>query len=70
MVNKNEALVRFLLENGVDPDLKNTSGETALHMAQRKGLRDLAAILIDAGACNTCPDNRGETPEDEAAKYN
>ncbi|MDE0650398.1 MAG: ankyrin repeat domain-containing protein, partial [Gammaproteobacteria bacterium] len=42
--------VRALLEDGVDPNLAQGDGLTALHLAAREGHLEVVGILIGAGA--------------------
>lgn len=43
-------LVRELIEQGVDVNQRNAQGHTALHLAVRRGDRDLVQLLLDNGA--------------------
>ena len=42
-------LIKFLLEKGVDADLGNDRGNTALHIASRKGFADVVLLLLEFG---------------------
>jgi ankyrin repeat protein len=44
-----EAL-KYLLESGIDPDIRSNDGWTAFHRAAVAGKTDCAALLLDAGA--------------------
>lgn len=44
------AVVRFLLSRGVDVHGKDDAGETALHIARRKGFTEIVKLLVAAGA--------------------
>ncbi len=41
-------IVDLLLEHGADPAVKNTADRTAAHWALKRGMRDVAATLIEA----------------------
>eukprot|EP00820_Chromera_velia_P016229 Cvel_25920.t1-p1 / transcript=Cvel_25920.t1 / gene=Cvel_25920 / organism=Chromera_velia_CCMP2878 / gene_product=Serine/threonine-protein phosphatase 6 regulatory, putative / transcript_product=Serine/threonine-protein phosphatase 6 regulatory, putative / location=Cvel_scaffold2997:16208-16951(-) / protein_length=248 / sequence_SO=supercontig / SO=protein_coding / is_pseudo=false len=43
-------LVELLVERGADVNLQDAGGETALHVAVRKGLRGGVEVLLDDGA--------------------
>jgi ankyrin repeat protein len=47
---RSAALVRMLLERGLDPNRPDWSGKTMLHACAANGDRDVAAVLLDAGA--------------------
>ncbi len=54
---------RVLLATGrVDIEARSESGETALHSASRDKSREVARILLDAGADVNALDNHGSTP--------
>ena len=65
VIYNNEAMLRLLLERGVDPDLTDEAGKTALDLACRLGRDRLTTILKEAGACTTSADKAGETPGGE-----
>lgn len=46
--HENPVGVRFLLDNGVDINLKNKFGQTALERAKRNGLSEMIALLENA----------------------
>lgn len=55
------------LDHGVDPNLRNQAGQTALHMLAAKGTgREAIRALADAGAELNLRDNNGQTPLDLA----
>ena len=58
-----------LIESGADPDARDTSGRTALHLAASQNLADVAELLIAAGADVNAEDHKHETPLIQAAKY-
>ena len=56
------ALVRLLLQNGADPNRRDTLGTTALMLAAASGNADAVTALVDAGADpNAKEAARGET---------
>ncbi len=66
-------LVKFLLEYGADPNIRDINGDTALHYAatskivfsfDRKTLVDKIKILKENGADDTIINNIGFTPEE------
>ena len=63
-----ELLERFLSQ-GISPDIKNASGETALHVASQQGWTNICIILLDHGALIDIEDNSGNTPLDIAIFY-
>lgn len=54
--------VRFLLQRGANPNIRNNEGITPLQLATRLGFIDGAEILIDKGAQVNVADSQGETP--------
>ena len=50
-----------LLENGVDPNITNDYGMTALRMASSKGYSDIVGLLLDNDADPNITDNDGKT---------
>jgi ankyrin repeat protein len=42
-------IAKMFLERGADPRLKNTEGLTAIDMAEKRGLDDVAVLLRGAG---------------------
>ncbi|XP_069619311.1 diacylglycerol kinase iota isoform X7 [Ranitomeya imitator] len=58
-------IVAYILENGPEDLLDmvdRTTGETALHKAAFQGHRHVCQILVDAGACLSKRDFKGQTP--------
>jgi len=54
--------VRFLLQRGGDPNIRNKKGATPLQMATALGFTDGVAALIKGGASLDIADQTGETP--------
>lgn len=54
--------VRFLLQRGADPNIRNKKGSTPLQMATALGFTDGVAALIKNGASIDIADQTGETP--------
>jgi uncharacterized protein len=62
-VARSDALwVRFLLQRGADPNLRNKKGATPLQLATALGFTDGVAALIKGGASIYIADQTGETP--------
>jgi ankyrin repeat protein len=61
-LNGNIERVHALLEQGDDPNEKNTEGETPLHLAAWRGKPDVTQALINAKANVNEIDNNEETP--------
>ena len=57
-------VVQFLIENGVDVNLKNGDGATPLHSAAFLGRVDVAKLLLENGADVKARNNDGATPVD------
>lgn len=63
VVQRMDALwVRFLLQRGADPNIRNKRGVTALQLATSLGFIEGAEELIKAGAQVNVSDQTGETP--------
>jgi hypothetical protein len=54
--------VESLLRSGVDVDLQNERGQTALHIAARRAQVETAALLMQCGASHEVEDTRGRQP--------
>lgn len=63
-MNNSQRVVEFLLLHRVRLDVRDSSGETALHKAGRKQLSKIYAEMRDAGASESIKNNFGETPRD------
>lgn len=55
------AAVRRALQEGADPNCCDQAGSTPLHFAVRRRRRDIASVLILAGASPHVPDAFGDT---------
>ena len=56
-----DATVKILLSNGVDANVQNAQGETALHIASRSGSTFTHAVLLQAEVDLEVQDNNGWT---------
>lgn len=54
--------VRALLDAGVDVNVRNYKGQTALHCAAKAGFDQIVALLLDRGAEVNAKDDKGATP--------
>ena len=54
--------VKLLLALGIDPNLANKGGDTAMHSAASQGLADVVELLAKAGASLEPKNSRGQTP--------
>lgn len=59
-------IVKLLLENGANVNIRGQTGRTALHWAALKGHRDTVKLLLDYGAETCIQDELGRTPLDWA----
>ncbi|PRP89785.1 serine/threonine-protein kinase 4 [Planoprotostelium fungivorum] len=66
----NKAIVKFLLENGSKPDMRNSNKETALHYAAGFGSTEIARMLLEYGANKYALNNKGETALDLGKRTN
>jgi len=60
-MERNEDLVRILLEDGADVNAVQSDGATALHWASYYGDADLASLLMAAGADHSLANRNGST---------
>ena len=58
--------VRDLLKQGVDVNVKDRNGKTALMEATRHGHADVVRLLLDKGSDVNAKDNEGRSPLDLA----
>jgi hypothetical protein len=54
--------VKFLLQRGANPNIRNNEGITPLQLATRLGFVEGAEMLIEGGAQVSVADQQGETP--------
>ena len=59
---------REIIESGVDINLRNNLGATALIYAAKNGDREIVALLLKSGADKTITDQNGYTAADHARK--
>ena len=64
------AAARLLLESGANPNAKNLTGLTPLHIAAYNGQLELVRLLLDHHADPNVANNGGVTPLDEAKAQN
>lgn len=57
-----EKIVKFLFKFGADTEMKNTFGQTALHLAAFSRDRNVVRFLLTKGADVNVEDNKGKTP--------
>jgi ankyrin repeat protein len=63
----NQAMVRLLVNNGLDVNEEDQAGKTALHHAAAKGNKGMVSLLVNLGANTNKEDENGQTPLDVAA---
>ncbi|RGP73642.1 26s proteasome non-atpase regulatory subunit 10 [Fusarium longipes] len=66
-VPDNEAVLKHIISKDADVNLKNSTGQTALHFVASKKNLDIARILIENGASARVRDRRGQYPLHRAA---
>lgn len=57
-----EEIIDLLLKSNIDINMRNKTGETALHAAVSWGLAPLVTKLLNCGADATLKDSQGRTP--------
>ena len=63
VVKRSDAVyVRFLLQHGADPNLRDDRGNTPLLLAVTQGADEIASILLDGNANVNLANQGGETP--------
>ncbi|MFO6447985.1 ankyrin repeat domain-containing protein [Erythrobacter sp. NE805] len=63
VVARNDALwIRFLLQRGADPNIRNKKGVTPLQLATALGFTEGVTALLKGGANVNIADQTGETP--------
>lgn len=55
-------VVKLLLKRGIEVDVQDNQGNTALHLAAHNGLRDAARAMLDAHADTTIVDSAKRNP--------
>lgn len=61
--------VRRMIANGTNPNTKDYDNRTALHLAVSEGKDDIVKYLVLHGANVNTVDRFGNSPIDEAKKY-
>ena len=59
-------LVLYLLLMKVNPNIRNSDGDTCLHLAMRKGNISITGLLVEHGASLYIKNNKKEIPYDYA----
>lgn len=62
------AAIRLLLVHGADPSSKDDKGNTALHIAARRGDAEIAKTILECGADLSPQNGDGDTPLHLAAR--
>ena len=67
VLNSKLEIVRFLLDQGADPNLQDLVGESPLHLAAENSCMEIAELLLRSKAEPNCTTIDGETPLHHAA---
>ncbi len=59
-------LVLYFLLKKVNPNIRNSDGDTCLHLAMRKGNVSITGLLVENGASLHIKNNKKEIPYDYA----
>ena len=57
-------IASYLIDKGTYLNIRNKYGETALHIAAKRGYLDIVEQLLASGASKSIADNEGRTPYD------
>ena len=62
MIQNDLKITELLLKNNVDVNIKDNSGQTALHHSIKKEKSEVISLLLEKGADVNIQDNKGSTP--------
>ena len=68
VMNSSIKLIKYFLDEKLDPNAINNKGRTPLHLAMKEGNKNIIEFLIKNGADTNIKDNRGRIPIDYASK--
>ena len=68
VLNDSIKLVNYFLNKKLDPNGVNNEGKTPLHLAMKKGNKNIIELLIKNGANTEFKDKKGKIPIDYASK--
>ena len=68
VLNDSIKLVKYFLNKKLDPNGVNNEGKTPLHLAMKKGNKNIIELLIKSGANTEFKDKKGKIPIDYASK--